>query len=291
MGHPAGPPGRGQTAASRCSRRSRSTGDDSRARRARPRALNHPHIVAVHDSGDHEGTPYIVMERLLGNGPSPTRSPAGPLPQAAGASRSSTMCLSALAAAHAAGILHRDIKPANILLTHVRAGPRSPTSASRRAPRHPHTMTGQIVGTMAYLSPDRIAGAPATRRRPVCGRCGRLRGPVRPKALPAGKPRGVGARDRGDDPTPLRVVRPDVDPAWRRRSSGRWRAIRNGGSAAPPRCGRHWRVGSPNLPHLVRRPRCCPRRCRSPRPCWCRHGFAAPGRGCCWALRPPLSRR
>src|SRR4029077_1547880 len=68
--------------------------------------------------------------------------------------------LSALAAAHARGILHRDIKPANILfsaLGDTKGGDFGIAKNSSTA----HTLTGQIVGTMAYLSADRIAGRPA----------------------------------------------------------------------------------------------------------------------------------
>jgi eukaryotic-like serine/threonine-protein kinase len=78
-------------------------------------ALNHPHIVAVHDSGEHDGTPYIVMERLSGRTLADVIA-RGPLPQPQVRSILDDV-LSALAAAHAAGILHRDIKPGNILFT------------------------------------------------------------------------------------------------------------------------------------------------------------------------------
>ena len=60
--------------------------------------------------------------------------------------------LSALAAAHAAGILHRDIKPANILLTDLGHTKVADFGIAKSAATT-HTMTGQIVGTMAYLSP------------------------------------------------------------------------------------------------------------------------------------------
>ena len=95
-------------------------------------ALNHPHIVAVHDSGDHDGTPYIVMERLSGRTLADVIA-LGPLPQPQVRSILDDM-LSALAAAHTAGILHRDIKPATSC-SPTRVSPRSPTSASRRAPK------------------------------------------------------------------------------------------------------------------------------------------------------------
>jgi len=78
-------------------------------------ALNHPHIVSVHDSGEHAGMPYIVMERLSEQTLADVIA-RGPLPQPQVRSILAEV-LSALAAAHAAGILHRDIKPANILFS------------------------------------------------------------------------------------------------------------------------------------------------------------------------------
>src|SRR5689334_3271510 len=122
-------------------------------------ALSHPHIVSVHDSGEHAGTPYIVMERLSGQTLADVIA-RGPLPQPQVRAILDDV-LSALAAAHAAGILHRDIKPANILFSvsgHVKVA----DFGVAKSPGSVHTMTGQIVGTMAYLSPDRIAGRPAS---------------------------------------------------------------------------------------------------------------------------------
>ena len=69
--------------------------------------------------------------------------------------------LSALAAAHAAGILHRDIKPANILFT-ASGEVKVADFGIAKSAETPATMTGQIVGTLAYLSADRVAGRPAT---------------------------------------------------------------------------------------------------------------------------------
>ena len=66
-----------------------------------------------------------------------------------------------LAAAHAAGILHRDIKPANILLTDL-GHTKVANFGIAKCAETTHTMTGQIVGTMAYLTPERIAGRRAT---------------------------------------------------------------------------------------------------------------------------------
>jgi eukaryotic-like serine/threonine-protein kinase len=73
-------------------------------------ALSHRHIVTVHDYGESDGTPYIVMELLTGG----TLDKAYPVPDV---ERVIGEIASALAAAHAARIVHRDIKPTNVFLT------------------------------------------------------------------------------------------------------------------------------------------------------------------------------
>ncbi len=212
-------------------------------------ALNHPHIVAVHDSGDHDGTPYIVMERLSDRTLADVIG-LGPLPQPQVRSILYDV-LSALAAAHAAGILHRDIKPGNILFTDSGVTKIADFGIAKSAAT-PHTMTGQIVGTMAYLSADRIAGRPATAADDLYAV-----GVVGYEALAGRRPfpqenlaelaRAI-AEDR---PAPLAVLRPDVDPTldavvdramardpqWRFGSAASMRAAL-AGRAVPPVGGR-----------------------------------------------------
>jgi serine/threonine protein kinase len=174
-------------------------------------ALNHPHIVSVHDSGEHAGTPYIVMERLSGQTLADEIA-QGPLAQPRVRSILDDV-LSALAAAHAAGILHRDIKPANILfsaLGDTKVGDFGIAKSAGTA----HTLTGQIVGTMAYLSPDRIAGRPASVSddlyavgvvgyEALAGR----------RAFPQENLAELARAIADERPPPLAAVRPDVDPA------------------------------------------------------------------------------
>jgi serine/threonine-protein kinase len=204
-------------------------------------ALNHPHIVSVHDSGEHAGTPYIVMERLSGR----TLADAiarGPLPQPQVRSILDDV-LSALAAAHAAGILHRDIKPANILFSALGDAKVADFGIAKSA-GSANTLTGQIVGTMAYLSAERIAGGPASVADDLyaVGVVG-YEALTGRRAFPQENLAELARAVSEDTPAPLAVLRPDVDqalavvidravarePGWRFGSADEMRAALVGG--------------------------------------------------------------
>jgi serine/threonine protein kinase len=173
-------------------------------------SLNHANIVAVHDYGEHHGAPYIVMERLPGNtladaiaqGPTPQRLLRGVMADV----------LAALTAAHDVGILHRDIKPGNILFTpsgHVKVTDFGIAKTAGSAP----TATGQIMGTMGYVSPDRLEGKPATISDDLYSV-----GVVGYEALTGRPPfthESMGALARAilaERPPPISALRPDADP-------------------------------------------------------------------------------
>jgi len=78
-------------------------------------ALNHPNILAVHDVGTHEGTPYIVSELLEGESLR-DRLVHGALPVRK-AIECAVQIARGLAAAHEKGIVHRDLKPDNVFIT------------------------------------------------------------------------------------------------------------------------------------------------------------------------------
>jgi tetratricopeptide (TPR) repeat protein len=141
-------------------------------------SLQHPHICTIHELGEHEGQPFIAMERLEGMtvrrlieaGPmSPTR-----------VLEFARQIADALDAAHRRGIIHRDIKPANLFVTFgdqvkvldfglakTTPGQDPPTVTAARAASAPTiaavtgadlTKTGVTVGTAAYMSPEQALG-------------------------------------------------------------------------------------------------------------------------------------
>lgn len=122
--------------------------------------LSHPAIVTVFDSGEWEGVPYLVMECLSGRTLADELA-GGPLP----ADRVLAIGIDvagALATAHALGVIHRDVKPGNILLTGTGSVKLADFGIAKSTEMLDHTVTGTIVGTPAYLAPERLAGEPAT---------------------------------------------------------------------------------------------------------------------------------
>ena len=122
--------------------------------------LSHPHVVAVYDTGEDAGVPWIVMERM----PGPSLAEllrAGPLPQAQVRAVLEGV-LGALVLAHDRGIAHRDVKPGNVLVAAGGAVKVTDFGIAKSAGATEHTATGMVLGTVAYLSPARLLGAPAT---------------------------------------------------------------------------------------------------------------------------------
>lgn len=173
--------------------------------------LVHPNTVAVFDTGEHEGIPYIVMEYLPGRTLADEIA-EGPLAPA----RVRTVALQvlgALEAAHRAGVIHRDIKPGNILLTTDGTAKVGDFGIAKTAEGLDHTATGMILGTPSYLAPERILGAPATERSDLYAT-----GVVLYEALTGSKPfaartpLATAAAIQHGDPPPLTDARTGADP-------------------------------------------------------------------------------
>jgi serine/threonine-protein kinase len=129
--------------------------------------LVHPNVVAVFDTGEFGDKPYIVME-LLPGATLADRLRQGPMDEP-GTRRLASEVLGALAAAHAAGIVHRDVKPANILWARDGSAKVADFGIAKGTepgfgPNADLTATNLVVGTPAYLAPERLAGHPATPR-------------------------------------------------------------------------------------------------------------------------------
>ena len=124
--------------------------------------LVHPNVVSVYDSGEDAGIPFMVMELLPGRS---LRDEIAVGPMALHDVRSlAAQVLGALGAAHAAGIVHRDIKPGNILMTddgRWKVGDFG-IAKSVQMDGGDETATGMVLGTPAYLPPERLFGGEAT---------------------------------------------------------------------------------------------------------------------------------
>jgi serine/threonine protein kinase len=122
--------------------------------------LNHPGIVTIHDLVSDEGRSWIVMELVRAPSLEAALRESGPMAPGRVA-RIGLALLEALRAAHEAGILHRDIKPGNVLLPGDRAVITDFGIATIRGDEK-LTATGQVVGTPAYMPPERLRGEPAS---------------------------------------------------------------------------------------------------------------------------------
>ena len=141
-------------------------------------ALNHPNLLAVFDTGQHEGAPFVVFEllegetlgtRLAGKALAPPKALDYAIQIARG-----------LAAAHEKGIVHRDLKPENLFLTRDgRIKILDFGLAKLRPPLDPGvigvetptasalTEAGKVLGTVGYMSPEQVRRSPVDHRSDI----------------------------------------------------------------------------------------------------------------------------
>jgi serine/threonine-protein kinase len=118
--------------------------------------LSHPSIVRVYDQGVEAGAPYLVMELCDGATLGDRIKASGPLPVRE-VRTLGIQIASALAAAHAAGVVHRDVKPSNVLQAAEGSWKLADFGIARVADSS-LTITGQFLGTPAYAAPEALQG-------------------------------------------------------------------------------------------------------------------------------------
>ena len=148
-------------------------GDDAQfARRfvAEARAaarLSHPNVVAVFDQGDDDGTLFLAMEYVPGRTLRDVIRSEAPLSPARALDLLAPI-LSALSAAHDAGIVHRDIKPENVLISDKGAVKVADFGLARAVSATGNTATqGLLMGTVSYLAPELVTDGSADARSDV----------------------------------------------------------------------------------------------------------------------------
>lgn len=175
--------------------------------------LSHANVVAVFDSGEHDGAPFIVMELLTGRTLA-DEAAGGPATQDR-AREVLLQILSALQASHGQGTLHRDLKPGNVLVTPDGSIKVTDFGVAKMAEGLDLTQAGMMLGTPAYLAPERIAGEPATEASDIYSvgviiyefLAGR-------KPFEADTPLGLIRAIQQDPVPPLEMERPDLEPSF-----------------------------------------------------------------------------
>jgi serine/threonine protein kinase len=171
--------------------------------------LNHPGIVTLYEMGEEDGNALLVTELVEGSTLA-RLAHAGELSDREIGEIGADLC-EALDHAHSRGVVHRDIKPQNVQVTE--GEPRAKLmdfGIARLADDAQLTATGDVVGTLAYMSPEQAEGRPAGPEADVYSlalmlyECWGGENPHR-RSSPAATARAIGARTR-----PLRRLRPDL---------------------------------------------------------------------------------
>jgi tetratricopeptide (TPR) repeat protein len=181
----------------------------SREARAMGRLGDHPNIVTIHDMGDHEGQPYIVIPVMPGGDVEGLIEKAPdhrlPIEQAVGIAKA--ICRG-LEYAHGKGIIHRDIKPGNVWLSADGTVKIGDFGLALAVDLSRLTQSGMMVGTVTYMPPEQAMGGKLTAKADLYSLGAML------YEMVTGRPPFV-----GDDSVAIigqHINTPPVSPTWHR---------------------------------------------------------------------------
>jgi serine/threonine-protein kinase len=125
------------------------------------RELEHRHLVPILDQGEAEGHPYLVFAYMRGGSLADAIRARGqlPLPDVV---RLSAEIAAGLDLLHSHGIVHRDVKPPNVMLDDDGHAAVADLGMAKGQAYTVLTRPGQVMGTLDYLAPELVSGAPAT---------------------------------------------------------------------------------------------------------------------------------
>ena len=174
--------------------------------------LSHPNIVTVFDYGEHQDTPYIAMDLMVGEELARSLDSGArlALPQVV---RVMEQLLAALAYAHENGVVHRDIKPSNVFV--LRDGSIKVVDFGlARIETSNLTESGAVLGTPAYMSPEQFLGLPADARSDIFSAGVMLYQMLTGDRPFSGSPTTIMQKVLRQDPVEPSVLNPTLSSAW-----------------------------------------------------------------------------
>src|SRR5919106_3952888 len=128
--------------------------------------MQHPHVVTVIDAGEDEGHPFIVLEYVEGETLKDRIRRTGPLPIPEAVAYAIEIAR-ALSCAHGHRLVHRDVKPQNVLIDLEGRAKVTDFGIARSLEAEGLTVTGRVLGTTDYVSPEQALGEPVTEQSDV----------------------------------------------------------------------------------------------------------------------------
>src|SRR5262245_56741201 len=174
--------------------------------------LKHPNIVTIFDVGEHENQPFIAMEYVEGETLDATVKRKASLSIGRKIRLMEELC-AGLHYAHRSGIIHRDIKPRNVMLDADGVVKILDFGIARISGGRGLTQVGALIGTLNYMAPEQVTGAPTIDARADMFAAGAVFYEllIYRQAFPGGMDSGIIHKIIDADPEPLLTVDPTLD--------------------------------------------------------------------------------